>query len=174
MSIRIFASWSWSERRGDRTRHHEEERARVSIPFVPGLSNRLQRIFQRAGCCVASRPPLSLGALLTKKKPRMERRGLVYRITCDECDWSYVGETGRTLRDRVQEHKRAVRNWSRSSEIANHVEETGHRVNWEGATTLTKESSHFQRVFKEACFSRSHNSGNRVFHQLDSAWDSLL
>ena len=161
-------------RRGDKVKQLEERQERVSIPYIPGLSNRFQRIFKRAGCSVTSRPPLSLGALLTKKKPEMERRGLVYRITCEGCNWSYVGETGRTLRERVQEHKRAVRTWSQSSEIANHVVETGHHMNWEGATVLTKEGNHFHRVFKEAWLSRVHSSGNRVFHQLDSAWDVLL
>ena len=89
---------------------------------------------------------------------------------------SYVGETGRTLRERiqVQEHKRAVRAWSQSSEIANHVAETGLHINWEGATVLAREGSHFHRVFKEAWLSEVHGSENRVFHELDSAWDSLL
>ena len=131
--------------------------------------------FKRARSDVCFKPPSTLRSLLCRKKPSsIEKLGLVYRIACSDCSWSYVGETGRTLRERVAEHRRAVKNFALSSEIANHVLETGHRMDWEGASSLARERGCFRRRFKEAWFSKFYSSSNRTFHDLDPAWDDLF
>ena len=118
---------------------------------------------------------MSLGGVLVKKRQReREALGVVYRIPCKDCSWSYVGETGRTLAERLTEHKRAVKNCVSASEIAGHVWGEDHRMNWEGARVVAREGVHFKRLFKEAWLSRVHGSGNRTFHQLDSAWFPLF
>jgi hypothetical protein len=147
---------------------------RIILPYIPGLSNRISRCFKKTGLSVGFRPPTTLRSILVKKKPRqIEGHGSVYRISCSMCSWSYVGETGRTIKQRVSEHRRAVRNWSTSSEIANHVAETGHAMKWDEVECLAREPSHFRRIFKESWFSKVHSSGNRVFHELDAAWIEL-
>ncbi len=35
-------------------------------------------------------------------------KGVVYQIPCAQCDEVYIGETGRPLKTRISEHKRAV------------------------------------------------------------------
>ena len=35
-------------------------------------------------------------------------KGIVYRIPCGDCSEVYIGETGRPLKTRITEHKRAV------------------------------------------------------------------
>ena len=152
----------------------KEPKPRVVLPFLPELYNRMKRTFSKAGVEVSLRPPPSLkGALLKKKPASIEPRGLVYRIPCQDCDWSYVGETARTLSVRVSEHKRAVRNLSTSSEIANHSFHLDHRINWEAAEILDREPNCQKRLFKEAWHSRVYKSGNRVFESVDDAWASL-
>lgn len=153
----------------------QEQPRRVVIPYLPGLSHRVKRCFNKAGLTVSMRPPPTLRSLLCKKKPaNIDRLGHVYCIPCSDCGWSYVGETGRTLRERLAEHQRAVRNMSAVSEVANHVLENDHRIHWDGAHTLSFEPGRFHRLFKEAWFSKVRRSGNRVFHDLDKAWDRLL
>ena len=34
-----------------------------------------------------------------------KKKGVVYEVQCSECEEVYVGETGRTLKKRVSEHK---------------------------------------------------------------------
>ena len=145
------------------------------LPFYPGLAHRLRRVFRRAGVRVAFKSSAPLRNIISRRKPdSFPKKGLVYQIPCSQCDWSYIGETGRTLKDRLSEHRRAVRNLSTFSEISNHVLNSGHVMNWEGAKVLTFEGNHMKRLFKESWFSRTHNNGNRVFYDLDNAWDSLL
>ena len=35
-----------------------------------------------------------------------EKCGVVYELSCKDCDSVYIGETGRWLSDRIKEHKK--------------------------------------------------------------------
>ena len=129
----------------DTSRQRDQTR-RVIIPYFLDLSHKIKGCFKKAGYEVSLRPPPTLRSVLSKKKPeRIAWLGLVYCIPCSNCNWSYVGETGRTLRESLTEHKRAVRNMSATCEISNHVLETGHGIHWNGAHTLSHESGRFCR-----------------------------
>ena len=39
-----------------------------------------------------------------------EKSGLVYQISCCDCDATYIGETGRSITTRKREHVDAVKN----------------------------------------------------------------
>ena len=56
-------------------------------------------------------------------------KGVVYKIAC-ECGRVYVGETRRTLKQRIIEHKQAVRNADSNNGLAVHVAGTGHPLGW--------------------------------------------
>ena len=44
-----------------------------------------------------------------EKKYNWEKTGVVYKINCQNCDQSYIGETKKMLQDRVTEHERNIR-----------------------------------------------------------------
>ena len=44
------------------------------------------------------------------KELDVEALSVVYRIPCTNCPRTYIGQTGRTLTQRLKEHQRAVRN----------------------------------------------------------------
>jgi len=52
---------------------------------------------------------------------------LVYLITCNKCKKQYVGETGRTLRDRLNDHRSAIKNKSKTP-ISVHFNLPNHSV----------------------------------------------
>ena len=56
-------------------------------------------------------------------------KGVVYSIPCAECSATYVEETGRTLRLRMAEHRREVKNKDPKNGIAMHVQKTAHTTN---------------------------------------------
>ena len=60
----------------------------------------------------------------------------VYAIQCKDCDSFYFGETGRGRRIRIEEHKKAVREYSRNSAIAKHCWEEDHVMDWKGAKAV--------------------------------------
>ena len=66
-----------------------------------------------------------------------DRQGAVYRIKCTDCQATYIGQTGRNLKTRLTEYKRATRN----GDIRNHIYEyhrlTKHKIDWDSAECVT-------------------------------------
>ena len=59
------------------------------------------------------------------------KAGVVYEYRC-QCGMVYVGETGRTLRTREMDHRRAIAKGNQDhSGISKHVLETGHEILWD-------------------------------------------
>ena len=60
-----------------------------------------------------------------KEQPgMMDVKGIVYVIPCAACSATYVGETGRTLKVHMAEHRRVVKNKDLKNGIAMHVQKT--------------------------------------------------
>jgi hypothetical protein len=78
------------------------------------------------------------------------------------------------MKERMNEHRRAVRTFSDRSEVARHVLETDHRIDFGGAEIVTKERKFYKRIFKEAWVTEREGGANKVFHSLDPSWKSLL
>ncbi|UYV69536.1 hypothetical protein LAZ67_6003921 [Cordylochernes scorpioides] len=53
----------------------------------------------------------------------------VYSLKCNNCSSLYIGETGRHIKDRIDEHIRNIRNNDPRSLIAQHISNTGHTFN---------------------------------------------
>ena len=53
---------------------------------------------------------------------------LVYCISCRRCSHIYIGETGRSLRSRIGEHLRSVRNNTPRFPVAQHFNSAGHSI----------------------------------------------
>ena len=78
-------------------------------------------------------------------------KGVVYQVPC-ECGHVYVGETGRNLKLRLTEHKRAVKNKDPNNGLAVHVNITNHTILWNSAEVLTTEPNWSKRKVKEALY----------------------
>ena len=61
--------------------------------------------------------------------PINRRKGVVYSIPCAECPRAYIGQIGRSLDHRLQEHRWALKNGDvAASAIAEHVFSCNHKV----------------------------------------------
>lgn len=107
---------------------HFLDQRKASLPYHPNLSECIARVFNRIGVRIIHQTQAKLRDIIVKK--RCDRPlDVVHTIACKDRDWSYVGESGRTLNERVNDHRRAVRNYNSSSEIANHYSQTSHTMN---------------------------------------------
>ena len=79
----------------------------------------------------------------------MNVKGVVYSIPCAEYSSTYVGETGRTLRVRMAEQRRAVKNKDPRKRIAMHVQKNVHTINWQEAKILGSEDNWGKRRILE-------------------------
>ena len=79
-----------------------------------------------------------------------KQTGVVYEIPCKDCPEVYVGETKRTLKVRLSEHKQAVKRGDPKNGIAVHAHKTNHCINWDGATVQRRAEGFWQRRTVEA------------------------
>ena len=62
----------------------------------------------------------------------------------------YVGETGRTLKQRITEHKRADKNADSNNGLAVHVARTTHQIERDEAEVICTEEKWMKRKIKES------------------------
>ena len=62
----------------------------------------------------------------TEEIPILHKSG-VYKLSCQECNMIYLGETGRRFQDRFREHARGEGNNTTNSLFARHFLETNHK-----------------------------------------------
>ena len=100
----------------------------VRLAYLGPSSDRIARELRRLGYKVGFYPVTTVGSL-SQLKDRIEDEDKpgVYRIECGECRATYVGQTGRPLRDRVREHVlSAYSNHPEKSAVGLHCVAFGH------------------------------------------------
>ena len=80
------------------------------------------------------------------KAPKLDKSGVIYNISCSDCECHYVGETERALRKRAKEHQRD------SSPVGHHMRTRGHCFSEENIKILDTESDWFRRGVREAVY----------------------
>ena len=88
--------------------------------------------------------------LSKREKINQTEHSVVYKIPCGTCHRAYIGETGRGLEKRLEEHKRDFRNDMDHSALVVHARQTSNVPNWNGAIILTKCKSKGLRKVTEA------------------------
>ena len=132
-----------------------EKRSYASVPYIKGISERLQRAFKSHEVTLVHKPVNSLRSQLVHVKDKTEnfkKCGTVYHIHCEQCDKDYVSKTSRSLATRVKE------NLSRnSSAVHEHCKLTGHSVDSTKTKVLATESNTFKRRIRDAIEIRLRN-----------------
>ena len=85
-----------------------------------------------------------------------QRTGVVYRIPCGTFHKVYVGQTSRTLKHRLAEHRRALRSGEAAlSAVAEHAIKEDHTIKWDDAEVVNHAPRYWQRCALEAWHIRS-------------------
>ena len=103
-----------------------------------------------------------------------DRQRTVYRIRCNDCSGTYIGETGRTLATRVGEHQTATDKEDLTNNIAQHHRKTRHAINWDSATCLTHSTDKDQRLTLESWFTNLQPNLLNRSRKLPAAYERLL
>ena len=141
---------------GESTRaltYNEGVKTTASIPYVRGLSETIGRILKPPGIRTVMRPTTLKWQLMKNAKdttPKEETPGVIYALGCTDCAQLYIGETMRTAKQRMREHKYHTRSGHLDmSAIAKHTHEESHTMHW-SARILAHESDKTKRKVKEA------------------------
>ena len=125
----------------------------VSLPFIPDLSNKLKKVFHKAGFTAMFKSGRSLSSILTgRNKPKLPINSYpgVYRVPC-KCLVNYIGHTGKQIQTRGKEHEKAVfmGNWDESA-LSEHTKECNEGVDWDNFCTLSTQPFYYRRAVMEA------------------------
>ena len=98
--------------------------------------------------------------------------GVVYKIPC-ECGKVYIGETGRSMHERIKEHDRDIRlAQTQSSAVSEHSNATGHYPLWDEVKFIDRDPHWYTRRVKEDIHIRLHpdniNRDNGI--EIPEAW----
>jgi len=106
--------------------------------------------------------------------------GSIYKINCLSCDASYVGQTGRQLRIRINqlEHQRDFyKNYERQSVVSRHRSDLGHDFSWNDTKILDTEQSYHKRLISEMLHIKMQKNGINSMRDtdlLDPAYTTLI
>ena len=87
--------------------HHPDPAGLAVVPYVQGVSDRVKRTLQHFNIRTAFKPIRTLASVFKKPKDRPSEEkiaGIVYRVECKDCDFSYIGESKRCWASRRVEH----------------------------------------------------------------------
>ena len=135
------------------------------LPYVQGVSEKIDRILKQQKVKVAYKPQLTINSLLPRPKELddsdRQKSGIVCKISCTQCNFVYYGQTERSLKTRIVEHKKAVASFDQNSKVASRVHLFGHNMNFENVEVVGFESNYHERLFLEAWYSTlDPNAGN--------------
>ncbi|XP_041467403.1 uncharacterized protein LOC121417737 [Lytechinus variegatus] len=148
----------------------------VVLPYVSSIAHQLRRRLEKHNIRAVFKSDTTLrNQLVTAKDPipTYRKDGVVYQIPCKDCNFSYIGETGRPVKERLTEHQRDVRQRNTIlSAVAEHAWEQQHQPDWTGVRCIDSAQHWHTRRVKEAIQIRLHsNTLNRdVGFEIAESW----
>ena len=100
----------------------------------------------------------------------------MYEVPSGECEHMYIGETGRNLKERLKEHRYAVKKENLKNGIAAHACQQQHSVDWDAAKVRCTEQHYWKRKVREAIhISQQRNTSNLDCGlQINPVWLPLI
>ena len=102
---------------------------------MQGVSEPIKRVLAQSSIAVALKPHCMLSSVFRKSKDRIveyEKSGLVYEISCSDCDAIYIRDTGRSLKNKKREHFDAVKRMDvKKSALCQHIVDFDHFIAWD-------------------------------------------
>ena len=141
----------------------------ATIPYIEGVSEAIRRVLA----------PLDIGTTCTTRKrkwtlmkrvkdsiPKELQPGVVYAVGCADCEKVYVGETTRTAKERMKEHRCHTRmGKGELSAIAQHVMETGHEIHWNPQILAREKNSTRRKVCEALTINRLDSTRKKTINQ---------
>ena len=150
---------------GPEAEQEEEKKNMLLLPYIKGVSEKIDRICAPLGIRTVFKSHNTLGQLLMKVKaetPEDLKKGVVYKVPCADCTNINIGETGRNLRMRLKEHQYAVKRKDEKNGITIHAQQSEHNVDWEAAKVRATEGHLMKRKVLEAILIQESSNTNNL------------
>ncbi|KAJ0057566.1 hypothetical protein NL108_009329 [Boleophthalmus pectinirostris] len=184
LSVCRYPKWAFNKTKRTKkqdNRESEPMRKGVTIPYMAGVSEKLQRIFRQHEIPVYFKTTDTLRQRLVhpkEKTPSHKQSNVLYSIQCSEdCSERYIGETKQLLHKRMYQHRGESSSGPQSA-VYLHLKAMGHSFEDSEVQILAREKNLFERGVKEAIFVKKENpSLNRnggLRHYLSPIYNSIL
>ena len=70
----------------------------TTLPYIQGVSDKIQRVLNSVGVKVALKPFLTIGTYFSSLKDLIltnEKSCLIYKVPCNDYEFGYIGQTKR-------------------------------------------------------------------------------
>jgi len=119
----------------DNIADHTSEREFFIIPYLNTISESFIPVIKKYSYDIVFTIPYTLNTFIKCGKDSldlMSHQGVIYKISCYDCDASYVGQTKRQLRTRIKEHVSDINKKNGSpSVISEHILNFNHDFKWD-------------------------------------------
>jgi len=103
---------------------------------------------------------------------------VVYKISCNNCNASYVGQTKRKVKTRINEHIKNIKvDESKHSVITKHILEFNYTFDWQNVKIMDFETNYYKRLISEMLYIKTQDNGLNSVEDidcLDSSYFNLL
>jgi len=124
-----------------------------TIPYVNSVSEGFLPVCGRFGFCMSYSIYNTLKRYIKRDKDGLDvwsHRDVVYKIKCNDCEATYIGQTKRQLGTRIHEHIKDINKKSGSlSVISGYRLDNDHDMNWNGVEIVDMEPSYGKRLISE-------------------------
>jgi len=149
--------------KNNNTENGSNKKIWFTVPFIKTISEKFKSITNGSISRLSFFSMNKLNSLIKVHKdplPKPSYMNVVYKISCRNCDASYVGQTCRQLKTRISEHKKHIsRNTTTHSVITEHRLQFGHDFDWEGVEILDAERNFNKRLISEMINIKSQKNG---------------
>ena len=133
------------------------------LPYISGLTEPLTRLLRKNEIRVVNKPFKTLQQEFLSPKfrqPSHLQSNVVYKISCKDFSWNYIGETGRCFQTRKKEHQRNLKNYAKGSNVADHAWKNNHSIDFDNACVIDKGNYRVRKTLESWHTAKTFDSDN--------------
>jgi len=128
----------------------------VALPYIKEITPGLSRIIKQASNVkIANTTVLTTRSVYSRVKDKTSlkfKSDVVYRIPCADCEKVYIGQTSRTVADRLTAHRSDCRLHPDRCALAEHANTHHHNMEYASTRILATQPNITKRLFLEMAF----------------------
>ena len=150
---------------------------KVSLPFHEKFFVKCKQVLQKYNLIPIPKINKSLQPIVKLGKDsckKMDRCGVVYKISCNDCKGCYIGESKRALHIRISEHQN--KNKNKNTVVGQHMSNHGHKFKFDKIKILDNERDWNKRLYSEMLHIQAHTDSLNIkedFRGLSNTYSSL-
>jgi len=124
-----------------------------TVPYFQNISEQFKNFLTNPNIKLAFYSLNKLDWIIRGQKDLLtnnSKKNVVYKISCEDCDATYVGQTKRKLKTRITEHHKQINNKaSKMTVIAEHGLSHNHNFDWSNVEIMDNERYYWKRIISE-------------------------